>query len=63
MIIDNTKYSEILGDLTYTKVLGSSAPRGRILDRNYNVIVDNKAINSIVQALYIKKIKILLLRK
>lgn len=48
MVIDNTKYDEILGDLTYTKVLGSSAPRGRILDRNYNVIVDNKAINSIV---------------
>ena len=48
MIIDNNKYDDILGDLTYTKVLGSSAPRGRILDRNYNVIVDNKAINSIV---------------
>lgn len=48
MIIENNKYSEVLGDLTYTKVLGSSSPRGRILDRNYNVIVDNKAINSIV---------------
>ena len=48
MIIDNNKYDDILGDLTYTKVLGSSAPRGRILDRNYNAIVDNKAINSIV---------------
>ena len=48
MIIDNNKYSEVLGDLTYTKVLGSSAPRGRILDRYNRVIVDNKAINSIV---------------
>ena len=48
MIIDNKIYSDRLGSLTYTKVIGSSAPRGRILDRNYNVIVDNKAINSIV---------------
>jgi len=48
MVINNEKYSNILSDLNYTKVLGSSAPRGRILDRNYRVIVDNKAINSIV---------------
>ena len=48
MVLNNKKYSSILGDLTYTRVLGSSAPRGRILDRNYRVIVDNKAINSIV---------------
>ena len=48
MVIYNEKYSNILSDLNYTKVLGSSAPRGRILDRNYRVIVDNKAINSIV---------------
>lgn len=48
MVINNKKYSNILADLNYTKVLGSSAPRGRILDRNYRVIVDNKAINSIV---------------
>ena len=48
MVIDNNKYSEVLGDLTYTKVLGSSSPRGRILDRYNRVIVDNKAINSIV---------------
>ena len=48
MVVDYNKYSDVLGDLTYTKVLGTSAPRGRIYDRNYNVIVDNKAINSIV---------------
>lgn len=48
MIINGDDYDGLLGDLTYTEVLGTSSPRGRILDRNYNVIVDNKAINSIV---------------
>ena len=48
MVIEHDNYNDVLSDLTYTKVLGSSAPRGRILDRNLNVIVDNKAINSIV---------------
>lgn len=48
MIINGDDYDDLLGDLTYTEVLGTSSPRGRILDRNYNVIVDNKAINSIV---------------
>lgn len=48
MIINGDEYDDLLGDLTYTEVLGTSSPRGRILDRNYNVIVDNKAINSIV---------------
>lgn len=48
MIIDNEKYNKLLDELTYDVVLGSSPPRGRILDRNYNVIVDNKAVNTIV---------------
>lgn len=48
MIVDNDKYSELLAELSYDTVEGDSTPRGRILDRNYNVIVDNKAINSIV---------------
>ena len=48
MIIDNEKYSKLLDELTYDVVLGSSPPRGRILDRNHNVIVDNKAVNTIV---------------
>ena len=48
MVIDKEKYTELLGDLTYNTVLGESTPRGRILDRNYNVIVDNKAINTII---------------
>ena len=47
MIVDNNKYSEELGSLTVSKVEGSSTPRGRIYDRNYKVIVDNKAINTI----------------
>lgn len=48
MIVDNDKYSELLAELSYDTVEGDSTPRGRILDRNYNVIVDNKAVNTIV---------------
>ena len=48
MIIDNEKYKMILDELTYDIVLGESTPRGRILDRNYNVIVDNKMVNTII---------------
>lgn len=48
MIIEHDQYSELLGELTYDTVLGDSTPRGRILDRNYNVIVDNKAVNTII---------------
>ena len=48
MVIDKNKYMDNLSKLTYDKVYGESTPRGRILDRNYNVIVDNKAINNIV---------------
>ena len=42
MIIDSDKYKELLKEASYDNVLGSSTPRGRILDRNYNVIVDKK---------------------
>ena len=48
MIIDKDKYSKLLDELSYSTVLGSSTPRGRILDRNYNVIVDNEAVNTII---------------
>lgn len=48
MIVDNDKYEKLLEEVSYDNVLGDSTPRGRILDRNYNVIVDNKAINSII---------------
>ena len=42
------EYKIALNDLTYTEVSGTSSPRGRILDRNYNVIVDNKSLKTIV---------------
>lgn len=53
MIINNIKYKKELKVLSYDTVEGNSAPRGRILDRNYNVIVDNTAIKTI----YYKKNK------
>jgi len=48
MVIDNNKYKSILSDLSYTKIQGSSSPRGRIYDRKHRIIVDNKAVKSIV---------------
>ncbi len=53
MIIKNDDYKISLKKLSYTIVEGTSAPRGRIYDRNYNIIVDNKAIKTI----YYKKSK------
>ena len=47
MVVDHDKYTEELADLSYTTVEGTSTPRGRIYDRNYNIIVDNKAVKSI----------------
>lgn len=47
MVIDKDKYSENLEHLTYSRVLGTSSPRGRIYDRNYNIIVDNKSLKTI----------------
>ena len=47
MIIDNKKYKNKLGELTLKVVEKSQAPRGRIYDRNYNIIVDNKAVKVI----------------
>lgn len=48
MIIDKDKYNDKLLSLTSKNITLSSAPRGRIYDRNYNIIVDNKAINTII---------------
>lgn len=48
MIIKRDNYTEALSLLTNKKITLSTAPRGRIYDRNYNIIVDNKAINMIV---------------
>ena len=47
MLRDNTKYKEELTSLAITTVEGDSTPRGRILDRNGKVIVDNKAVKMI----------------
>ena len=47
MIINKNEYSNKLEDLTYTKVYGTSTPRGRIYDRNYNILVDNKSLKTI----------------
>ena len=47
MIIDKGKYTKELDNLTYSRVLGTSSPRGRIYDRNYNIIVDNKSLKTI----------------
>ena len=47
MVVDAKDYKKTLKELSYTKVVGTSAPRGRIYDRNHKIIVDNKAIKSI----------------
>ena len=52
-IIDHKKYSDQLEKLSYDTVEGESTPRGRIYDRNYNIIVDNIAVKTI----YYKKSK------
>ena len=48
MMIDQKKYSKELESLTYSTVNGTSSPRGRIYDRNYNILVDNKSLKTIV---------------
>ncbi len=53
MILDNNKYKEELEVLSYDTVEGESTPRGRIYDRNYNILVDNIAVKTI----YFKKSK------
>ncbi len=53
MLFHKKEYQKNLKELTYTKVEGPSSPRGRIYDRNGNIIVDNKAIKTI----YYKKDK------
>ncbi len=41
------KYNDKLAISTEKTVEGSSAPRGRIYDRNYRLLVDNKAVKTI----------------
>ena len=40
MLFEEEAYESTLKKLTYTQVSGTSSPRGRIYDRNYNIIVD-----------------------
>ena len=47
MVINKDIYNQELNKLTYSRVLGTSSPRGRIYDRNYNIIVDNKSLKTI----------------
>ena len=47
MIINGLEYKMKLSDLNSNYVSFYSSPRGRILDRNYKVLVDNKAVKTI----------------
>ena len=46
-IIKQNQYKEKLETLTKRIVEGETAPRGRIYDRNGNIIVDNKSVKTI----------------
>ena len=46
-IIKNKHYNEKLETLTVNIIEGDSAPRGRIYDRNGNIIVDNVSVKTI----------------
>ena len=46
-VVDNKKYKENLNNLVYSTIEGESAPRGRIYDRNYKLLVDNVGIKNI----------------
>ena len=48
MVVKQEYYNDRLLDKTKRSLLGSSAPRGRILDRNGKVLVDNVGIKTIV---------------
>lgn len=46
-IFKNKYYEEELNNLVYASIEGESAPRGRIYDRNYKLLVDNVGVKSI----------------
>ncbi len=46
-IMQEEVYTEKLAYSTEKKIESTSAPRGRIYDRNYNILVDNEAIKTI----------------
>lgn len=47
-INNNKKYSDLLIEKTKTIIYGDTAPRGRIYDRNYKLLVDNKSYPVII---------------
>ncbi len=46
-IINSNYYKNLLDDLTIKTTLSNSTPRGRIYDRNYNLLVDNIGVKTI----------------
>ena len=46
-VINRDVYQKKLSDLTINVVEGESVPRGRIYDRNYNLLVDNVGVKTI----------------
>lgn len=46
-ILNNEIYKSKLEDLTITTIKSTSTPRGRIYDRNYNLLVDNVGVKTI----------------
>ena len=46
-IINNDYYKKSLDELTIKTVTSNSTPRGRIYDRNYNLLVDNVGVKTI----------------
>ena len=52
-ILKTDEYKEKLAISTEKTIESTSAPRGRIYDRNYNLLVDNEAVKTI----YYKKLK------
>ena len=46
-ISNNRKYKNLLDSLTVDTVKSRSVPRGRIYDRNYNLLVDNVGVKTI----------------
>ena len=47
-ILERKKYDKLLDELTIKTIKSSSTPRGRIYDRNYNLLVDNIGVKTIV---------------
>ena len=52
-VLENNKYEEKLVESTEKIIDGPSSPRGRIYDRNYKLIVDNKAVKTIYYKTYL----------